>query len=289
MSYTLRATSVLAKRRLAETLLSAGFYVVLTAGLLLEFVFVSAFVSSVNSAGFSYSATPLYGFIGRVLSGAFGTTFVDSLFAEGPFVFALYTSFLPVLTFLVVSSVFRYAFEKRGEAVELLAYGPVDSVSYFLASLIRDAVMSAVALLCLSAMLAVSGVANNMVLGGSFSYHVVLILFFSLCLSAYGILASSVTDNPASAITIFLGLALLFGVVMVGSITVISDQVRRAFDIVGLVVRWISPVYYWSLGLRQAVLGNWLLYGALLLLLTALSAGVFFVSIWVTKARGVWQ
>lgn len=281
------AAAVLAKMRIQETLISPGFYVAQTIGLVLAYFLVSGFVRAIDSSGFDYQLYPAYELIVRSLVGAFGGTFVDKLFAEGPFLFTLYVAFLPVLLYLSVSSVFRFGLEKKVGAIELLNYGPVDGTSYFLASLIKDILMTLIYLAVLLLFLLIAAALNNLILVPTFYYSLIMIFFFSIAISAYGIFASSLTDNSASAIAVFLGLILFFIIVMMGSFTIVSGYVRNLASVFAWVVKWISPVFYWTLGLGYVETGNWGLYLVSISLLLVLSGVILFISHLIIKARGV--
>jgi len=287
MNQRAHATSVLAKRRILETLISPGYYVAQTIGLVLAYLLVAGFVRAVDSSGFNYTLNPAYELIGRSLVGAFGATFVEKLFSEGPFLFTLYIAFLPVLLYLAVSSVFRFGLEKKVGALELLTYGPADGTSYFLAALIKDILMTAIYLVVLLLFLFIAGLLNNLILGPSFYYSLVILFFLSIAIYAYGIFASSLTDNSASAIAVFLGLILFFIIIMMGSFTVVSGYVRNLASVLAWIIKWISPLFYWDLALRFVEMGNWGMYFIGVALLLLLSVVVLFISHLTIKTRGV--
>ena len=287
MNQRAHATTVLAKRRIFETLISPGYYVAQTIGLVLAYLLVAGFVRAIDSSGFNYALNPAYELIGRSLVGAFGLTFVEKLFSEGPFLFTLYIAFLPVLLYLAVSSVFRFGLEKKVGALELLTYGPADGTSYFLAALIKDILMTAIYLVVLLVFLLIAGIVNNLILGPSFYYSLIILFFLSITIYAYGIFASSLTDNSASAIAVFLGLLLFFIIIMMGSFTVVSGYVRNLTSVFAWIIKWISPLFYWDLALRVVEVGNWGMYFIGIALLLVLSAVVLFISHLTIKARGV--
>ena len=287
MSPRLRATAVIARRRILETVISPGWYVALTIGLLLAYLLVAGFVRAIDSSGFDFTLDPAYDLIGRSLAGAFGTTFVSKLFAEGPFLFTLYVGFLPVLLYLAVSSVFRFGLEKKVGALELLTYGPADATAYFLAALVKDLLLTLLSLAVLLLFLLVAAGLNNLVLGPAFFASLVILFFLCIAIYGYGILAASLTDNSASAIALFLGLVLVFSIVMVGSFTVVSGYVRNLASVFAWVIQWVSPLFYWNLALRFAEVGNWGLYALGALLLLVLAAAVLALSHLTMKVRGV--
>jgi ABC-type multidrug transport system permease subunit len=287
MNQRAHATSVLARRRILETLISPGFYVAQTIGLLLAYLLVAGFVRAIDSSGFDYQLNPAYELIGRSLVGAFGATFVEKLFSEGPFLFILYIAFLPVLLYLAVSSVFRIGLEKKVGAMELLAYGPADGTSYFLASLIKDILMTAIYLVLLYLFLLIAALLNNLILGPSFYYSLIVLFFLSIAVYAYGAFASSLTDNSASAIAVFLGLVLFFFIIMMGSFTIVSGYVRNLSSMLAWIIKWISPLFYLDLALRYIQVGNWGMYLVGNLLLLVLAAVVLLITHVTINARGV--
>jgi hypothetical protein len=287
MNQRAHATTVLARRRILETLISPGFYVAQAIGLVLAYLLVIGFIRAIDSSGFNFALNTAYELIGRSLVGAFGVTFVEKLFAEGPFLFTLYVAFLPVLLYLAVSSVFRFGLEKKVGALELLAYGPADGTSYFLAALIKDILMTAIYLVVLFVFLQIAGLLNNLILGPSFYYSLIVLFFMSVAIYAYGILASSLTDNSASAIAVFLGLILFFIIIMMGSFTVVSGYVRNLASVFAWIIKWISPLFYWDLALRFVEVGNWGMYFIGAGLLLVLAAVVLFISHLTIKTRGL--
>ena len=287
MSPRLRATAVIARRRILETVISPGWYVAVTIGLLLAYLLVAGFVRAIDSSGFAFTLDPAYDLIGRSLAGAFGTTFVSKLFAEGPFLFTLYVGFLPVLLYLAVSSVFRFGLEKKVGALELLTYGPADATAYFLAALVKDLLLTLISLVVLLLFLLVTAGLNNLVLGPAFFSSLVILFFLCIAIYGYGILAASLTDNSASAIALFLGLILVFSIVMIGSFTVVSGYVRNLASVFAWGIQWVSPLFYWNLALRFAEVGNWGLYALGALLLLVLAAAVLALSHLTMKVRGV--
>lgn len=287
MNYRLHATRVIAKRRVFETLISPGYYVAMTVGFLLAYFLVRGFGQAVDSSGFDFRLQPVYDLLGRALEGAFGSVVVRKLFAEGPFQLVLYAAFLPVLLFLAASSVFRFGLERKVGAIELLAYGPADGTSYFLASLIKDLLATLLYLLLLLGLLAVAAALHNLILGPSFFYSLALLPFLATAVYAYGILASTLTDNSASALAVFLAVMVFFLVVFLGSFTIVSGYVRSLSAVFAWVLRWVSPLYYWDQALRAAEVGSGGLYALHLLLELVLAGAVLTASHFILKSRGV--
>jgi len=287
MNHRLHATRVIARRRIQELLLSPGFYVAAALGLLLGYLLVSGFARAVDSSGFDFRLHPVYDLIGRSLEGAFGGVVVQKLFAEGPFQLALYVAFAPVLLFLAASSVYRFGLERKVGAVELLAYGPADGTSYFLAFLSKDLLATLLYLAALTGFLAVAAALHNLVLGPTFFQCLALLPFVSAAVYAWGVFASTLTDNSASALAVFLALMVFFLVVFLGSFTIASGYVASLSTVLAWIVRWVSPLYYWDQALRSGGVARWPLYALNRALLLVAAAAVLTASHFILRARGV--
>jgi hypothetical protein len=256
MKGRLHAALVIARRQAFETLLSPGLYVTLALGLLLGFFLVASFAASIDSAGFNPTINPLYDMLARSLAGIFGPAFVGKLFAEGPFLFALLASFLPVFLFLAISSVFRFGQEKTAGAVELLAYGPADGTSYIVASFLKDVAFTAGSLVLIAAFLWAGAAMGNMVLGPLFLASLPVLFILSLAIFAYGILCSVLSANASSALAAFLGILVVFLLVLAGSLAIASDSVQTVAAVAAAILKWISPFFYASLCVRAAQAGS---------------------------------
>ncbi|MCK5155100.1 MAG: hypothetical protein KAQ69_01630 [Spirochaetales bacterium] len=287
MSLRLRAAVVIAKRRIFESFLNPGYYIAQAVGLLLSYILISGFVSSIDSSGLNYMLHPLYEFIGRLLSGAFGITFLEKLFAEGPFQFVSYVSFVPIFIYLSFSTVFRFSLEKKVGAIELLAYGPVDGTSCFLAFYIKDIILTIFYLLFLILFLIMAALLNNLVLGPAFLYTLVVTFFMAMLLYSISILASVLTDSGASAMVLYIGIILFLLIVIMGSFTIGSAYVRSFSSVLSWLINWFSPFFYWGLALSFLEVGNMLAYFLILLVMMVLSGLFLFLSHQVIKIRGV--
>ncbi len=281
------ATKVLAKRKIYETFISPGFYIAESIGLLLAYVLISGFVKSIDSGGFNFRLYPMYELIGRSLNGMFGAAFLEKLFAEGPFLFILYIAFLPVLLYLSISSVFKFGLEKKVGAIELITYGPADGTSYFAAGVIKDILFTILHILTMIIFLAIAAGINNLVLGPGIFLSFILVFILSIGFSAYGVFASTVSENPASAIAIFLGMLLFFFIILMGSFTIVSRYVQNLSSIFSWILKWLSPFYYWNLGLRAIEVGAWGMFFLSIILSLALSFFMLFISHVILRNKGV--
>jgi len=282
-----RAVQAIAKRKLLETFLGPGYYLALTVALGTSYILVTEFVRSIDASGFDYEASPLYDLIVRVLHGAFGPALLENLFAEGPYLLIMIVSFLPVLLYVSVSSIFRFGFERKVGAVELLCYGPVDGTAYVLACVVRDMVCTVTAIAAIAVLLLISAGINNLVLGPLAAASLVFLAVISLAISAYGVLSVVLTDSPSSAVIVFASVMGFFLVLTMGAFVNVSSYARDVVSVLSTIFQWISPFFYWSASLRALYGGNpfWFVGG--LLSIVALSALVLFASSVAVRIRGV--
>ena len=154
--------------------------------------------------------------------------------------------------FLSIGSVFRFGQEKTAGAVELLTYGPADGTAYFAASYIKDVFFSALALILIALFLAVMGVVDNLALGPLFFTVLPILFFLTLAVLAYGVLCSIISANASSALAVFLGILLVFLLVLTGALSIASDSVRTVSSVAAAMLQWISPFFYASLSVRAA-------------------------------------
>ncbi len=287
MNHSLHASSVIAKRNIFETAITPGFYIALSLGSLLGFFAVRGFTLSIDSNGFNPTLNPIYDMVARFLVGLFGEAFFIEVFAEGPFTFALYISFLPVLLYLTISSVVRSSLEKNVGALELILYGPADTRSYLLGSLLKDIVFTAVSLLFLTVTFACTALANNPVLGPEFTTSVFVLFFSTMTICSYALLSTSITSSGSSAVALFIVIMAVFLFIQAGSYVIISTYVRNLSSIISWLLRWISPFYYSGLCMQLLSDGRLILLILLLLVFPVLSALLLIVSAAVMNKRGV--
>ena len=200
MNYRAGAALAIGKRRLFESFIHPGFYIALAIGMGITYALTAAFVRSVDSSGFDYTLNPFYNFVGGIISGAFGASFLAKVFARGPFLFALHVAFIPVLLYLAMTSVYRFGTEKRSGAIELLCYGPCDGTAYFLASMIKDTVLTAIALAAFLLFFLVAGPTDNLAITGPLLVSLVVLFLAALCMYAYERVAPVGVRKPSSGL-----------------------------------------------------------------------------------------
>ncbi|MBN1698610.1 MAG: hypothetical protein JW881_13935 [Spirochaetales bacterium] len=288
MRSRIKAAYIMGKRELFEVCITPGVYIALTLGLVTGFLLVAGFIHSIGSSGLDYNnLNPAYDMIFKSLSGAFGGTFVDKLFSEGPFFFALVLSFLPVLVYLSVSSVFKFGFEKNTGVIELISYGPADGTSYFLASFAKNCIVTGLSLAALFLFYSLASLIGNLVLGPTFVFALFLLFFFSCACYGYVVFVSVVAHNAASAVAAFIAIFTAFVLLHLMSLAMVAGYVKSFSGIIAWALRWFSPVFYWSFGLDSVDYGNIGGFFLSVLLLLVLSGALLGASHTVLGKKGV--
>jgi hypothetical protein len=287
MSRRFHAARVIAVRQVFESFVSPGFYVILSLSLASGCALAAGFAASIDTSGFNPKLSALYDFISRLIVGSFGASFQEKLFAEGPLAFALLVSFLPMLVYLAVSSVFRFGHEKNAGAVELIVYGPADGTAYVLAAWLKDMLLSLVSLAVLSAALLAAAELMRLLPGRLFGTMIVVLPLACLSIFAYGALCSILASNSTSALALFLGIQVVFFLLLAGSFAIVSGPVRSVSAAAAALLQWVSPFFYAGLCFRAAESGQSMLFitGSALLLL--LCAAVLYAGHLVIRRTGV--
>jgi len=287
MNYRASSAMAIGKRRLFESLIHPGFYVALAVSLAVGYAFVAAFVRSIDSSGFNFQLSPLYTFAGGLLSGWFGGAVLTKVFADGPFLFAVNIAFLPVLLYLSMTSVYRFGTEKASGAIELLTYGPSDGTSYFLASMLKDLVLTVLTLVVFLLFFLAAAAVDNIAVTPRLFDTLILLLLASSAVYAYGVLVSVVTDSANTALALFLAGFIVLFVSLIGSYAIVGGYVRSLSTVAAWVIQWFSPFFYWSIGTQAAIGGEAARYLLGLLGLLVLSSAVLVGSHFIVRARGV--
>jgi hypothetical protein len=270
----MHAARGVARTQLAESLLSPGLYVSVSAGLIIGWLLCAGFARAVDSSGFDPRLSGFWSFATRALSGGFGPVFVERLLSEGPFLAILAASFAPVFLVLATSSVFRFGLEKNAGAIELIVYGPADGTACVIGSFIKDAVLSASALVLLTLYFLVIAAAANLAVGPMFFAALPVVFLVALAFFAFGILCSIAAGHAAAALAVFLGIGALFTAMLAGSLSASGSPVRAAAETVSTVAQWFSPLCYASLCARAWAGGSAPQYAAGLVLLCGLTGAL---------------
>jgi hypothetical protein len=287
MSTRLYAARVLAKRKIFETFIQPGYYIVLSISFLACYFFIDHFIGAVDSSGFSIQLDPLYATVGKTLQAALGETMLQKLFMEGPFLVVLFVFLIPMLIFLSFTSVFKHGLDKKVGAVELISYGPADGTSYFLAVFFKDILLGFLSIIAILIFAFIGAQVNNLVLGQQFLFSLITAFFVAAAVFSYGIVASAVTENGGSAVILFFAIIVFFLALTLGSLSIAGGYVQNLFRTLSLIIQWISPFYYWGLALRAVETGSAGMYLLSTVLLIALSGILLWASHYIVRSKGV--
>jgi len=188
---------------------------------------------------------------------------------------------------MAISSVFRFGLEKNIGAMELVTYGPADVTSYFLAFLIRNIFFTLIYCAVLLGFFSLTALLNNLVLGPQFFYGLLMAVFLSVAVYAYGSLTSTLVDNASVGTAVFGGILVFLILIQMGSFTIASGYVRSLSSVISSLVQWVSPLFYWSQGFSMVEYGNVGGYLLNLIFLIGLSLVLVLASHFAAKSRGV--
>jgi len=242
-----RSVLVMSRQRLRDSLVGAGFYVALSAGLAVAFAAVAGFTTAVDSSGFDYRQSPLYSVLGGLIAGAFGPSLLARILAQGPLAFALHVGAVPVVLYLSVSSIHRFCAERSSGALELYTYGPADAMACVLASIVKDTTLTVVGLLSLLLLCAAAGAVNNLAAPPSLLAFAAELFLGASCIYAYGLLVALCVDNGSAAISLFIGVVVIFVLALVGSHAVVIGRGVEAAAEFAAAIGWLSPLGYWAI------------------------------------------
>lgn len=276
---------VLTRLHLKEMFLTPAFFIAAAISTVFGYLPVRGFVNSIGSQGFNPSLSPMFANITASLESLFSEVLVDTLFAQGPFLFALYCAYIPMLLYICASSIITYHFQRDVGAIELVRFGPVRSRTYLLSLFLKDLVSIIVYIAYLTITFFIVSRLNNLLLGPAFIQSVCVLAFVSVLICAYARLAASATSSGIGSLSLFLIVMISFAIVHVGSYTVIHDYIRNVSTILSWIVRWFSPFYFvTSVQTGLEIQSFWMVVGGSLgiLVVTAL---VGFVAIWTERHK----
>lgn len=279
------AALVIAQRLLFETMIGPGIYVAACCALLAAHALVTEFALSIEPGGFNPERTALYRLVYELIVSAFGQTFFDGLFAEGPFVLAYTVSFGLLAVYFASGSVTRLAMERRVGAMELVCYGPADGTSCLLGALGRDMALSLCSALLLLAFLGVLSLRHNLAMGPHLASAAAALFLLAFAVSSMGLLCASLATRAASAAALFTGLLLLFAVLLAARYAGVTGYARTLASALSGALQWFSPLFWWDLAVRMAERGA-LPACVGLLPLAALSASYLTAAHLLTRSAG---
>ena len=126
MDNRINTIKTIAKHRIIDTLISPVPYITTSLGLLIAFFLITNFLGIIDSHGLNFELNPFYNIVFNLLRGTFGTSFVEKLFNNGPYLFILIVSFIPFAFYLALSSIYCFAIEKKTAVYKNIASRPAE-------------------------------------------------------------------------------------------------------------------------------------------------------------------
>lgn len=245
VGYRFTAIKSIARRDLSSILYGIGIYVVLSV--------VFLFASSVN-----------------VRDSLFQVSQNNLMVLSNPINRPLFMVIGLIAAYLGLTSAITISRERDLGTLEVLFYGPVDSVSYILAKYIQQMMVFLVTLALSFVFFWAVSVYTNLGFSKNLAGLLLLSLVMASSMVAFGIFLSSITRRMTVSVVLFLGLALFFLVFSIAHSIVMTMPgeklstalvyVRIVLDNMDKLVRWISPIAYLERGGMAIALGEPLQY-----------------------------
>ena len=270
--YRWHAARLIHRRDLRAMVLGLGIYGVLGLSMLAATLILRNYLNFVDEKGL------------LVLSGAFTPPLFTAVFLSS--------------LFLALSSVTTIARERDQGTMEVLFYGPVDSISYILGKYLAHLVVYLIMIVIYSVGFVMYAEFTNLV----FPSNLILVLLLSILVTsdviAFGMFLSTLSRTVRTALLLFLAVVLVFVVIQAGYILLttipIQDRyynpvlfLKNAFSLLNQVAGWLSPFSYLNQGLNAVTWGRMASY-LMLLALSAVYTIVFLaLSIVTLERKGV--
>ncbi len=272
MAYRLNTIKVTTKRELRSTLYGLGIYVVMT------LIFMGAAYLSIRQSLVSVVENGL-------------------MVLPNPITQPFFLTAGLAATYLGLCAAIAISRERDQGTLEVLFYGPVDTVSYVLGKYLQQILAFLVMLVFAVINFVAISLVTNLGFSGNFLGILILSVFLASCMISFGIFLSAITRRMVVSIVLFLGLVLFFIAFWVAHLWVMSIPgkdlttltifARVVLDNLNTVIQWISPLAYLARGSAAIGMGNvgqYLLSIVSSVIYTALLLGL---SIYAFERKGV--
>lgn len=281
----IRNVAILTKLHAKETFLNPSYYIAMTISSLLGYLPIRSFIQSIGPQGFNPSQTPLFANITQALERLFSAVMVEKLFAEGPFLFAAYCAVIPMLLYVLISSIITYHQHKDQGVVELLRYGPMQSRSYLLSLFVMNIIALFIYCMYLSMLFYLISRFNNLLLGPAFIRSMVTLLLASFVFCAYAALSTVSTNSSIGSISLLLATLAIFLAVQLGTYTIVLQQIHSIASFISLAIRWISPFFYITMIQTGFELSSWIHIAGGTIGFIGLTVVLGYFSIWIEAQK----
>lgn len=272
LGYRMHAIKVATKREIRSTLYGIGLYITLALIFLFaSYFFVNSTLRTVTDAGIMAFANPI----------------TSPLFIS----VGLAAAYLGLCSSLSISR------DRDLGTLEVLFYGPVDSVSYVLGKFVHQLLAYGVVLVF--ALINFYGISliTNVGFSSDIIGIMVLSIFLVSCMVSFGIVLSVSTRRMIVSVVLFLALVLFFLVFSIVHSWIMSlagqnlstamVYVRMILDNANEFIKWISPVDYYLRGMNAVLRQDPGGYALSILSSTIYSLVLLALSVWVFRRKGV--
>ena len=243
-----RAVRLIQRRELRTMLFGFGLYVVIALGLMAAILLLRNYLNFVQESGL------------LVMSGAFN--------------FPLFAVIFLAAIYLAISSVTTIARERDQGTMEVLFYGPVDSISYVLGKYLAQMATYLFMLLVFALCFGLFAGLTNFSFPGNVGWVVLLSILVVSDVVAFSIFLSAQSSSVCTALFLFLsillGLILIqFGREILSAIPVTGRYYNPVLFMQNVLVnlnsvaRWVSPFSYLMQGMEAVRRGSMDMYAVL--------------------------
>lgn len=240
-SYRFHAIAVLIRQEIWRNYYSLGLYLAVTVAFLGASISVNSYISSVAQNGLMSIRSPL----------------------SEPLNFAVVIG----AAYLALCSAISISRERDQGTLEVLFYGPVDSVSYVVAKFLEQVITFAIVILVYLVFFAVLSAVTNLGLNWDFLAQAIMSVLLGTSIIGFGILLSCLTRRARTSIILLLSLIALFVVVDVAAGILANIQTDKYTTSPIVFVRsfvmslrsglgWINPFAYLQRGILAISMGS---------------------------------
>lgn len=270
MSHRIHAAKVVAKRELFSTLYGLGLYVVLFLVFILSSYTVHSAIFGLEQNGLAALPTPM----------------------TSPFFLAV----TMIAIYLGMCSAIAISRERDQGTLEVLFYGPVDSISYIGGKYGQQMLTFGVTLVFCTINFFLVSLVTNFGFSGHFIGMFFLSIFLASCMVSFGIFLSTITKRTNISVIVYIALmvALLYFPFARNQVLSIPGKdlstvmvyVRIVLDNLNVLMQWISPVAYFERGLLAVGLSSFGQYAISIAASTIYTAVLLALSVKMFERKG---
>ncbi len=270
-SLSVQTIKALIKRDLYSSLRSWGIYVVLFLSFIASSFILKNYLDSIQADDILISADPLN--------------------------YPLFISVIIISFYLAILSTISVSREKDQGTLEVLFYGPVNSLTYILGKYIKDILTYLVMVVFFLVYFWGVSFLTNLGLSYGLLKTLLVSMFSFSCIVSFGLFISSLPGKMRNSLIWLVGILALFLAVQVGqslllgmpgeNMSPVLAYLGDTLSVVSQGINWISPFSYLTRGIDYIYLDNALLFGLNILFSIVYSAVLLSLSVFILKRKGV--